>query len=68
MSCLYGKNNGIISTALSGELTANQEEKEPLKLIENYIEVAKKATLLTTGIAVQKFQQEIKTEQEVLMH
>ena len=59
---------GLFQQLLSGELTATKEEKEPLKLIENYIEVAKKATLLTTGIAVQKFQQEIKTEQEVLMH
>tara|TARA_B100000513_G_scaffold182888_1_gene102661 strand:+ start:220 stop:1995 length:1776 start_codon:yes stop_codon:yes gene_type:complete len=62
------KTMALFQQLLSGELTATKEEKEPLKLIENYIEVAKKATLLTTGIAVQKFQQEIKTEQEVLMH
>ena len=62
------KTMALFQQLLSGELTAIKEEKEPLKLIENYIEVAKKATLLTTGIAVQKFQQEIKTEQEVLMH
>ncbi len=62
------KTMALFQQLLSGELTPTKEEKEPLKLIENYIEVAKKATLLTTGIAVQKFQQEIKTEQEVLMH
>ena len=52
----------------SGELKAVVEDNQPLDLVENYIELVKKATLLTTGIAVQKFQQEIKSEQEVLMH
>ena len=52
----------------SGELKAVVEDNQPLDLVENYIEIVKKATLLTTGIAVQKFQQEIKSEQEVLMH
>ena len=52
----------------SGELKAVVEDNQPLELVENYIEIVKKATLLTTGIAVQKFQQEIKSEQEVLMH
>ena len=52
----------------SGELKAVVEDNQPLDLVANYIEIVKKATLLTTGIAVQKFQQEIKSEQEVLMH
>ena len=52
----------------SGELKAVVEDNQPLDFVENYIELPKKATLLTTGIAVQKFQQEIKSEQEVLMH
>ena len=52
----------------SGELKAVVEDNQPLDLVENYIEIVKKATLLTIGIAVQKFQQEIKSEQEVLMH
>ena len=58
----------LFQELMSGELKAVDEENQPLDLVENYIEIAKKATLLTTGIAVQKFQQEIKSEQEVLMH
>ena len=58
----------LFQELISGELKAVDEENQPLDLVENYIETAKKATLLTTGIAVQKFQQEIKSEQEVLMH
>ena len=58
----------LFQELMSGELKAVDEENQPLDLVENYIETAKKATLLTTGIAVQKFQQEIKSEQEVLMH
>ena len=62
------KTMGLFQELLSGELKAVVEDNQPLDLVENYIEVVKKATLLTTGIAVQKFQQEIKSEQEVLMH
>ena len=58
----------LLQELMSGQLKAVEEDNQPLDLIENYIETAKKATLLTTGIAVQKFQQEIKSEQEVLMH
>ena len=58
----------LFQELMSGELKAVVEDNQPLDLVENYIEIAKKATLLTTGIAVQKFQQEIKSEQEVLMH
>ena len=62
------KTMALFQELLSGQLKAVEEENQPLVLIENFIEFAKKATLLTTGIAVQKFQQEIKSEQEVLMH
>ena len=62
------KTMALVQELMSGQLKAVEEENQPLVLIENYIEIAKKATLLTTGIAVQKFQQEIKSEQEVLMH
>ena len=62
------KTMALFQELMSGQLKAVEEENQPLVLIENYIEIAKKATLLTTGIAVQKFQQEIKSEQEVLMH
>tara|TARA_B100000683_G_scaffold176099_1_gene169579 strand:+ start:55 stop:1830 length:1776 start_codon:yes stop_codon:yes gene_type:complete len=58
----------LFQELMSGELKSVVEDNQPLDLVENYIELAKKATLLTTGIAVQKFQQEIKSEQEVLMH
>ncbi len=58
----------LFQELMSGELKSVVEDNQPLGLVENYIEIAKKATLLTTGIAVQKFQQEIKSEQEVLMH
>ena len=58
----------LFQELMSGQLKAVEEDNQPLDLIENYIEIAKKAILLTTGIAVQKFQQEIKSEQEVLMH
>ena len=58
----------LFQELMSGELKAVVEDNQPLDLVENYIEIVKKATLLTTGIAVQKFQQEIKSEQEVLMH
>ncbi len=58
----------LFQELMSGELKSVVEDNQPLDLVENYIEIAKKATLLTTGIAVQKFQQEIKSEQEVLMH
>ena len=58
----------LFQELMSGELKAVVEDNQPLELVENYIEIVKKATLLTTGIAVQKFQQEIKSEQEVLMH
>ena len=58
----------LFKELMSGELKSVVEDNQPLDLVENYIETAKKATLLTTGIAVQKFQQEIKSEQEVLMH
>ena len=62
------KTMALFQELISGQLKAVEEENQPLVLIENFIEIAKKATLLTTGIAVQKFQQEIKSEQEVLMH
>ena len=62
------KTMALFQELMSGQLKAVEEENQPLVLIENFIEIAKKATLLTTGIAVQKFQQEIKSEQEVLMH
>ena len=62
------KTMALFQELMSGQLKAVEQENQPLVLIENYIEIAKKATLLTTGIAVQKFQQEIKSEQEVLMH
>lgn len=62
------KTMALYQELISGQLKAVEEENQPLVLIENFIEIAKKATLLTTGIAVQKFQQEIKSEQEVLMH
>ena len=62
------KTMALFQELMSGQLKAVEEENHPLVLIENFIEIAKKATLLTTGIAVQKFQQEIKSEQEVLMH
>ena len=58
----------LFQKLMSGELKAVVEDNQPLDLVANYIEIVKKATLLTTGIAVQKFQQEIKSEQEVLMH
>ncbi len=58
----------LFQELMSGELKTVVEDNQPLDLVENYTEIAKKATLLTTGIAVQKFQQEIKSEQEVLMH
>ena len=62
------KTMALFQELMSGQLKAVEEENQPLVQIENFIEIAKKATLLTTGIAVQKFQQEIKSEQEVLMH
>jgi len=62
------KTMALFQELMSGQLKAVKEENQPLVQIENFIEIAKKATLLTTGIAVQKFQQEIKSEQEVLMH
>ena len=62
------KTMALFQELMSGQLKAVEKENQPLVLIENFIEIAKKATLLTTGIAVQKFQQEIKSEQEVLMH
>ncbi len=62
------KTMALFQELMSGQLKAVEEENQPLVLIENFIEIAKKATLLTTAIAVQKFQQEIKSEQEVLMH
>ena len=62
------KTMALFQELMSGQLKAVERENQPLVLIENFIEIAKKATLLTTGIAVQKFQQEIKSEQEVLMH
>ena len=62
------KTMALFQELMSGQLKAVEQENQPLVLIENFIEIAKKATLLTTGIAVQKFQQEIKSEQEVLMH
>ena len=58
----------LFQELMSGELKTVVGDNQPLDLVENYIELVKKATLLTTGIAVQKFQQEIKSEQEVLMH
>ena len=58
----------LFQALMSGELKSVVEDNQPLDLVANYIEIVKKATLLTTGIAVQKFQQEIKSEQEVLMH
>ena len=62
------KTMALFQELMSGQLKAVEKENQPLVLIENFIEIAKKATLLTTGIAIQKFQQEIKSEQEVLMH
>ena len=47
----------LFQELMSGQLKAVEEENQPLVLIENFIEIAKKATLLTTAIAVQKFQQ-----------
>ena len=65
---LMDKTMALFNALMSGELSPASASNNAFETETEFLTIAKKATLLVAGMAVQKFQQEIKTEQEVLMH
>ena len=65
---LMEKTMALFNALMSGELSPARSSENAFQTEIEFLTIAKKATLLVAGMAVQKFQQEIKTEQEVLMH
>ena len=65
---LMEKTMALFNDLMSGVLSSSKQSDVPFETENNFLSVAKKATLLVAGIAVQQFQQDIKNEQEVLMH
>lgn len=65
---LMDKTMALFNALMSGELSPANASENTFQTETEFLTIAKKATLLVAGMAVQKFQQEIKTEQEVLMH
>jgi len=65
---LMDKTMALFNALMSGELSPASASDNAFETETEFLTIAKKATLLVAGMAVQKFQQEIKTEQEVLMH
>jgi len=65
---LMEKTMALFNDLMSGVLSSSKQSDVPFETENNFLSVAKKATLLVAGIAVQQFQQNIKNEQEVLMH
>jgi len=65
---LMDKTMALFNALMSGELSPASASENAFETETEFLTIAKKATLLVAGMAVQKFQQEIKTEQEVLMH
>jgi alkylation response protein AidB-like acyl-CoA dehydrogenase len=65
---LMDKTISLFNALMSGELSCASASDNAFETETEFLTIAKKATLLVAGMAVQKFQQEIKTEQEVLMH
>ena len=65
---LMEKTMTLFNDLMSGSLSKISESDILFENENNFLSVAKKATLLVAGIAVQQFQQKIKDEQEVLTH
>ncbi|MDG2343754.1 MAG: acyl-CoA dehydrogenase family protein [Flavobacteriales bacterium] len=65
---LMERTMALFNDLMSGILSSSKQSDVPFETENNFLSVAKKATLLVAGIAVQQFQQDIKNEQEVLMH
>ena len=65
---LMEKTMALFNDLNSGSLSKIDESDILYENENNFLSVAKKATLLVAGIAVQQFQQKIKDEQEVLTH
>ena len=65
---LMEKTLALFNDLMSGSLSKIDESNVLYENENNFLSVAKKATLLVAGIAVQQFQEKIKDEQEVLTH
>ena len=65
---LMEKTMALFNDLMSGVLSSSEQSDVPFETENNFLSLAKNATLLVAGIAVQQFQQDIKNEQEVLMH
>ena len=65
---LMEKTMALFNDLMSGSLSKIDESNVLYENENNFLSVAKKATLLVAGIAVQQFQEKIKDEQEVLTH
>ncbi len=65
---LMEKTMALFNDLMSGSLSKIDEGNVLYENENNFLSVAKKATLLVAGIAVQQFQEKIKDEQEVLTH
>ena len=62
------KTMSLFQEMLNGTLTSAEASTVAFETEKEFLSIAKKATLLVTGMALQKYQQEIKNEQEILMH